>query len=136
LPPFAASFFCNFRQIKGIWRKRVGVEPTIRPAKDRIAGFEGRGDHRTPFASASSIGEALETLKARGLASSCVADLAALRNKRCCLVGANERGDETVERWAGAHLVVAMLGCSANLSVGKQLARESFAKHQQIDGFA
>jgi hypothetical protein len=34
------------------WRKRVGVEPTIRPAKDRIAGFEGRGDHRTPFASA------------------------------------------------------------------------------------
>src|SRR5215472_16913327 len=33
------------------WRKRVGVEPTIRPAKDRIAGFEGRGDHRTPFAS-------------------------------------------------------------------------------------
>ncbi len=38
-----------------MWRKRVGVEPTIRPAKDRIAGFEGRGDHRTPFASASSI---------------------------------------------------------------------------------
>src|SRR2546421_1995242 len=37
------------------WRKRVGVEPTIRPAKDRIAGFEGRGDHRTPFASATSI---------------------------------------------------------------------------------
>jgi len=29
----------------------VGVEPTIRPAKDRIAGFEGREDHRTPFAS-------------------------------------------------------------------------------------
>jgi len=36
----------------------VGVEPTIRPAKDRIAGFEDRGDHRTPFASASSIEEA------------------------------------------------------------------------------
>jgi hypothetical protein len=30
----------------------VGVEPTIRPAKGRIAGFEGREDHRTPFASA------------------------------------------------------------------------------------
>src|SRR5713101_8133844 len=40
-----------------LWRKRVGVEPTIRPAKDRIAGFEGRGDHRTPFASGSSIEE-------------------------------------------------------------------------------
>ena len=39
-----------------IWRKRVGVEPTIRPAKDRIAGFEGREDHRTPFASIVSIG--------------------------------------------------------------------------------
>src|SRR6266481_5934189 len=37
------------------WRKRVGVEPTIRPAKDRIAGFEGRGSHRTPFASGGSI---------------------------------------------------------------------------------
>jgi len=37
------------------WRKRVGVEPTIRSAKDRIAGFEGRGSHRTPFASAGSI---------------------------------------------------------------------------------
>jgi hypothetical protein len=34
-----------------IWRKRVGVEPTIRPAKDRIAGFEDREGHRTPFAS-------------------------------------------------------------------------------------
>jgi two-component system, chemotaxis family, chemotaxis protein CheY len=29
----------------------VGVEPTIRPAKGRIAGFEGREDHRIPFAS-------------------------------------------------------------------------------------
>jgi hypothetical protein len=31
----------------------VGVEPTIRPAKDRIAGFEDREGHRTPFASAA-----------------------------------------------------------------------------------
>ena len=67
LPPFAASFFCNSRHVKRIWRKRVGVEPTIRPAKDRIAGFEGRGDHRTPFASASSIEEALEALKKEGV---------------------------------------------------------------------
>ena len=35
-----------------VWRKRVGVEPTIRPAKGRIAGFEGREDHRTPCAPA------------------------------------------------------------------------------------
>jgi len=36
----------------------VGVEPTIRSAKDRIAGFEGREGHRTPFASAAIIGSA------------------------------------------------------------------------------
>jgi hypothetical protein len=29
----------------------VEVESTIRPAKGRIAGFEGREDHRTLFAS-------------------------------------------------------------------------------------
>jgi len=34
-----------------MWRKRVGVEPTILAAKDRINGFEGHEDHRTPFAS-------------------------------------------------------------------------------------
>jgi hypothetical protein len=55
MPSFAASFFRNFHQIKSIWRKRVGVEPTIRPAKDRIAGFEGRESHRTLFASGNSI---------------------------------------------------------------------------------
>src|SRR5260370_35744788 len=37
------------------WRKRVGVEPTIRPAKDRITGFEGRESHRTLFASEARI---------------------------------------------------------------------------------
>jgi len=34
------------------WRKRVRVELTTRLAKSRIAGFEGREGHRTPFASA------------------------------------------------------------------------------------
>jgi hypothetical protein len=29
----------------------VGVEPTTLAAKDRINGFEGHEDHRTPFAS-------------------------------------------------------------------------------------
>ncbi len=55
LPPFANSFFCNFRQVKKKWRKRVGVEPTSRAAKERDNGFEDREDHRAPFASASSI---------------------------------------------------------------------------------
>lgn len=52
LPP---RFFRNFRQIKEVWRKRVGVEPTIRLARSRIAGFEGRDSHRTIFASARII---------------------------------------------------------------------------------
>jgi hypothetical protein len=38
----------------------VGVEPTIPSAKDGIAGFEGRGSHRTPFASGGSIAGELE----------------------------------------------------------------------------
>src|SRR5580698_9474531 len=48
-----------------LWRKRVGVEPTIRPAKDRIAGFEGREDHRTLFASVESIVVRLRQFQSR-----------------------------------------------------------------------
>ncbi len=33
----------------------MGVEPTIRSAKGRIGGFEGRDSHRTVFASARII---------------------------------------------------------------------------------
>jgi len=55
MPPFAASFFCKFARVNRIWRKRVGVEPTILAAKDRINGFEGHEDHRIPFASTSTI---------------------------------------------------------------------------------
>jgi hypothetical protein len=47
-PDYVAEIRIN---IDELWRKRVGVESTIRPAKDRIAGFEGREGHRTPFAS-------------------------------------------------------------------------------------
>jgi hypothetical protein len=32
------------------WRGRVEVESTTRSAKERVAGFEGREGHRTPFA--------------------------------------------------------------------------------------
>ena len=34
----------------------MGVEPTIHPAKGRIAGFEDREDHRTPCASVYEAG--------------------------------------------------------------------------------
>ena len=56
MPPSAASFFWNSRLMRWIWRKRVGVEPTILAAKDRINGFEGHEDHRTSFASVWIIG--------------------------------------------------------------------------------
>ena len=42
----------NIRHTNQMWRRRVGVEPTIRSAKGRIGGFEGRDSHRTIFASA------------------------------------------------------------------------------------
>jgi len=38
-----------------IWRERVEVESTTRSAKERVAGFEGREGHRTPFAPATII---------------------------------------------------------------------------------
>jgi hypothetical protein len=54
-----SQFWHNFLEhsvfIGFLWRKRVGVEPTTRLAKSRIAGFEGREDHRIPFASAFSL---------------------------------------------------------------------------------
>ena len=51
LLPFAASRSAKLLKKRKMWRKRVGVEPTIHPAKGRIAGFEDREDHRTPCAS-------------------------------------------------------------------------------------
>jgi hypothetical protein len=38
----------------------VGVEPTTRPAKERVTGFEGREDHRTLFASGTDYRLRLE----------------------------------------------------------------------------
>ncbi len=40
----------------------MGVEPTTLAAKDRIAGFEGREDHRTLFASAGNYRVAERTV--------------------------------------------------------------------------
>ena len=80
----------------------MGVEPTIRPAKDRIAGFEGRGDHRTPFASASSIEEATRHAQGKGRRADGLMrlslDSGAVGNERCGLVGTDKRGDKVIER--------------------------------------
>src|SRR6267142_52873 len=54
-PPFSVVIPIRVVDSTRLWRKRVGVEPTIRPAKGRIAGFEGRAGHRTNFASRESI---------------------------------------------------------------------------------
>jgi hypothetical protein len=57
----------------------VGVEPTIRSAKERIAGFEGRENHRTFFAPA---------------VEKTVCDYRTLREKMC---GRGERREFTTE---------------------------------------
>ena len=57
-----------------MWRKRVGVEPTPESAKDTGYGFEDHEDHRAPFASASSIEEALENAQGVVQAGSRLAD--------------------------------------------------------------
>ena len=49
--PIGASFKRLSPLKQRRWRKRVRVELTTRLAKSRIAGFEGREGHRTPFAS-------------------------------------------------------------------------------------
>jgi hypothetical protein len=65
-PPalFSPLTGCKGNRIIGLWRKRVRVELTTRLAESRIAGFEGREGHRTPFASAKSIGADGKLLKA------------------------------------------------------------------------
>ena len=45
----------------------MGVEPTIRLAKSRIAGFEGRDSHRTIFASNGIIRGATRLAKRPGI---------------------------------------------------------------------
>jgi len=43
----------NHTAICTSWRERVEVESTTHSAKERVAGFEGREGHRTPFAPVS-----------------------------------------------------------------------------------
>jgi hypothetical protein len=102
-------------KVNKLWRKRVGVEPTIRPAKDRIAGFEGREDHRTPFASVESIGSGANCFnwRSRGLR-------------------ADQSSNKVIELWAGAYFVVGMCGRRANLAAWKKLAGETFAQNEQF----
>jgi hypothetical protein len=67
----------------------VEVESTIRPAKDRIAGFEGREGHRTPFASVVWGSLRLQSLRA-------VSNLLA-----CGFIGGGDVGRATV--FSGGH---------------------------------
>jgi hypothetical protein len=115
MPPFAASFFCNCRHLIYIWRKRVGVEPTIRPAKGRIAGFEGREDHRTPFASVESIGSGADSFNCGGSG-----------------FGADQRCDQVVELGARADFVVGMGRGCADFSVRQEFASQALAQNEQF----
>jgi hypothetical protein len=57
----------------------VGVEPTILAAKDRINGFEGHEDHRTPFASVGYYTEAVRRAKHSVRHTGMLSAMAALR---------------------------------------------------------
>ena len=96
----------------------MGVEPTIRPAKDRIAGFEGRERHRTLFASANSIVSSLQTLKETS---------GALGSKCGGLLSADQSGDEVVECRSCADFIIGMRSGPADFSIRKQLSREGLS---------
>jgi hypothetical protein len=115
MPPFAASMLCKSLHFYQIWRKRVGVEPTIRPAKGRIAGFEGREDHRTPFASEESIGSGADSFNCGGSG-----------------FGANQRCNQVVELGAGADFVVGMRRGYADFSVRQKFASQALAQNEQF----
>src|SRR5216684_934625 len=137
-----------FRRNK-MWRKRVGVEPTPESAKDTGHGFEDHEDHRTPFASANSIADAMNGTRraagteGRGQGLACKKDLWAgqrqagsgtLGSHDGSLLGADQGGDEVVERGAGADFVIGMRSRSADFSVREQLPGETFAQNEQFDG--
>ena len=99
----------------------MGVEPTIRSAKDRIASFEGRESHRTKCASADSISEErTHTAQVVGAARKCKVIGRRISNaNRCGLVTANQGGDQIMQRLAGADFVIGMRRSRANFAIGQ-----------------
>ncbi len=112
LPP---RTLCKLACSREIWRKRVGVEPTIRPAKGRIAGFEGREGHRTPFASTADYRGEVRFV-------SILPDGAA-----------DERFDQLEDGGTRTDFVVGMRSRAANFSVGQELPDKSFADHDRLE---
>jgi hypothetical protein len=103
-----------------IWRRRVGVEPTIRPAKDRIASFEGRESHRTKCASADSIAdERMRTCAGPGRneKSRLIVRFGISDANRCGLVATNKRGYKIMQRLAGAHFIIGMRRSRADFTI-------------------
>src|SRR6266849_1001812 len=135
-----------------MWRRRVEVESTIRPAKGRIAGFEGRGSHRTPFASAGSIAGEEKRFRRGGLtvrkyASTVGRDRSIAQTAACATdsgwggfyrgaLRTNQGGDEVVEGGAGAYLIIGMRRGHADFPIRKKLASETFAQNEELDRIA
>ena len=100
----------------------MGVEPTTRLAKSRIAGFEGREDHRIPFASAFSL-QSLQNVRnsldatALHVFSSFGRSLSADGSDRSRLVRANQCGYQVKQGWRTANFVVGMLGRYAQFPI-------------------
>src|SRR5262249_3363265 len=79
MPPFAASFSCSFRQINGIWRKRVGVESSVRQNPKELRGIARLWNYASECKGARN---------AHGLPTSffhAVSFLAASFERLCCL---------------------------------------------------
>src|SRR5260370_23250333 len=137
------------RRKERTWRKRVGVEPTPESAKDTGHGFEDHEDHRTSFASANSIADAMNGARraagteGRGQGLACKKDLWAgqrqagsgtLGRHDGSLLGADQGGDEVVERGAGADFVIGMRRKSADFFVREQVAGEIFSQDGHVHG--
>ena len=73
----------------------MGVEPTTRLAKRRVAGFEGREGHRTNFASAGP-----QRHNITGLNSHLVEALPTHNTARCQLIAPKDVRRTASNRWS------------------------------------
>jgi hypothetical protein len=104
-------------------RKRVGVEPTIHPAKGRIAGFEDREDHRTPCASGAIIRGRSSAINLRR------------RSPSSFLGGGEGHSFNQLENTrVGANFVIRALPFGSDAAVGEQLPYEPTAQENRLDG--
>jgi hypothetical protein len=105
----------------------MGVEPTTRPAKERIAGFEDREDHRTPFASARIIEIPAPPRKRLRRIS---------RFSMFALALVHEPCSQFWQCPSIAHLIIGSRSARADLTVGHELPHLALANQQRFERIA